>query len=207
MATIVPVLDHSGLGAYWRKLREHRGWSQTELVRRLRAAGLPATIKQIYGWEKALHKPEAVSKIKMDEILGGTATISDELLMYDLERAPRRADLEARLVALAQSEPADYNERLEHVRQQQVLVDKLVKLSKEAVRHGEQMAESWLSIRDLKILERAASEVPKDRLAEAQFIVMQMLLEDPDAAGKLLDQHAQRTGRGPFFSIRRSATY
>src|SRR4051794_1052443 len=88
-----PIQENSALGTYWKVLRLAANLTQEQVVARLRAKGVPVSTKQIWGWEKGQHTPASVNKAHTDEVLHGNPALSDALLLYDQEQAPRFDEL------------------------------------------------------------------------------------------------------------------
>jgi transcriptional regulator with XRE-family HTH domain len=164
-----PLQENSALGVYWKILRRAADLSQEELVARLRAKGLLISAKQIWGWEKGRHTPASVNKAKTDEVLHGNPALSDALLLYDQEQAPRFNEL-ARQAADA-SLPEDMRAQARAELQER---------AQKARDYGTAVAEAWLEERELQALAAGHAAIPALTTVEVQAVATSLYTRDPD---------------------------
>src|SRR6266496_2697420 len=162
------IQETSALGTYWKVLRLAANLTQEELVARLRAKGLPVSVKQIWGWEKGRHTPASVNKAKTDELLHGNPALSDALLLYDQEQAPRFDELARQVAEASLSEDVRTQARAEFQERAQQARD-----------YGTTMAEAWLEERALQALAAGYAAIPSLRTVEVQALATSLYTRNP----------------------------
>jgi hypothetical protein len=162
------IQEISALGVYWKVLRRTANLTQEELVARLRAKGVPVSVKQIWGWEKGQHKPASVNKAKTDELLQGNPALSDALLLYDQEQAPRFDELARQAADASLPEDVRAQARTE-----------LQERAQKARDYGTAVAEAWLQERELRALAAGHAAIPSLTTVEVQAVATSLYTRSP----------------------------
>lgn len=217
------VLETSALGAYWKRLRRAANLSQEQLTDRLKQVGLSTSPKQVWGWEKGVSRPSALSKARVDQMLGGNALVSDALLLFDDDNTKQIMALQAILTetgeAATQHRAAEeelttltptqtrysdvqtiLTETAEAAARHAEASAQLQAIAAEARRRGEQAAdEALLGERLVTELRQQARAIPRERLDRALAILSDLEERAPEHAEDFLtygEYMVQRSERG-----------
>jgi transcriptional regulator with XRE-family HTH domain len=151
------------LGVYWRRLREARGWTQYDLLRRLREAGLDVqdlkNKKLVWSWENAVHTPSVVSAHMIMRVLGADAYQTGMLLDLNSEQ-----EIQHRIDS-QEMEPSALDDPEMHL-----------KVLREA---GERAADQYLSNQALQEIQTAVDEAAAAKqLPQFRDVIQRMLADE-----------------------------